>query len=372
MGLKHDQPHHPTIAVLGTRGFPGVQGGVENHCQHIYPLMPSYGFRVFRRKPYLTPQSHHAHWPNITFVDWHTTRVQGLEATWHTLRAVMHCIVHRPDLVHVHNMGPALLALPLKLLGIPLVMTYHSVNYEHSKWGRCTRWLLRQSERLSLRYSDRIIFVNRKRMEQMPAYVQRKSVYIPNGVEQMQPVDDTSLLQQRGISPGRYVLAVGRITPEKGLEYLVEAANRSHLIEQVVIAGDYDHNDDYLMRLVGLDTHNKVVFTGYVDGPNINQLYSHARLLALPSLSEGLPLSLLEAMAHHLPIVASDIDATRLMSLPESSYCAAGDTAALQQAIEDIISQPQRPVDYDLSAHDWPTIAEHTQQVFADILSPKG
>ena len=357
-----------TIAVLGIRGFPGVQGGVETHCRHLYPLMPQYRFRVYRRKPYLTPQSRQ-HYDNIDFIDWASTRVQGLEAAWHTLRAVLHCMAHRPALVHVHNMGPAMLALPVKLLGIPVVMTYHSVNYEHKKWGRLSRWLLRHSERLSLRYCDRVIFVNRLRMSTFEDDYPDKCVCLPNGVDPVSPTAETDFLDSHGIVPRHYVLAVGRITPEKGLEHLVTAATRSSQVEQVVIAGQCDNSDRYLQQLKDSDVKHKLVFTGYVDGDRLNQLYSHARLLALPSLSEGFPMVLLEAMAHRLPIVASDLDATRLVQLPDECYCVPGDALDLQRALERQLECDFAPVHYDLTAYDWPTIARRTQQVYDSLLS---
>lgn len=357
-----------TIAVLGTRGFPGVQGGVETHCQHLYPLMPQLHFRVYRRKPYLTDQSQ-ASYDNIDFIDWPSTRIQGLEAAWHTLRAALHCMRHRPALVHVHNMGPAVLALPVKLVGIPVVMTYHSVNYEHNKWGRVSRWLLQLSERLSLRYCDRVIFVNRLRMSLFDDDYPDKCVYLPNGVDPVEPTTETDFLDKHGIKPRHYVLAVGRISPEKGFEHLVKAVNASDSVECLVIAGQYDHNDSYLKKLKALDIKQKMVLTGYAGGDDLNQLYSHARLLALPSLSEGFPMVLLEAMAHRLPIVASDIGATRQVQLPDECYCTPGDATDLQRAIDCQLAWDYAPVDYDLSSYDWPSIAHRTQQVFAELLS---
>lgn len=355
-----------TVAVLGTRGFPGVQGGVESHCQHLYPLMTQYRFRVYRRKPFLTEHSTGAY-DNIDFIDWRTTRIQGVEAAWHTLRATLHCMIHRPDIVHVHNMGPAMLALPLRILGIPIVMTYHSVNYEHKKWGKLARWLLRLSERLSLHYCDRIIFVNRLRMSLFVDEFPGKCVFLPNGVDPVEPTTATDYLDKHGIHPRHYVLAVGRITPEKGLEHLVTAATRSSRMEQVVIAGECDNDDHYLQQLKALDIKHKLIFTGYASGDDLNQLYSHARLLALPSLSEGFPMVLLEAMAHRLPIVASDIDATRQVPLPNECYSTPGDAHDLQRAIDRQLACDFAPVEYDLTAYDWPTIVENTLRVYNSI-----
>ena len=223
-----------TIAVIGTRGFPGIQGGVEAHSYHLYTHMQDVKVRLYRRRAYLTEQSSQT-FPNIEYIDLPSTRVKGFEAVWHTLLSVLHIAFHRPDVVHIHNIGPGMFAPLVRLMGLPVVLTYHSPNYEHSKWSAPARWLLRQCERLSLRYSNRVIFVNKHQMEKCGAL--DKSVFIPNGIDPVTRSESTSFLEKHDITPGQYLLAVGRLTPEKGLEYLVEAANRLPQVTQVVIAG---------------------------------------------------------------------------------------------------------------------------------------
>lgn len=355
------------IAVIGTRGFPGVQGGVERHCEALYPrLRPLLGdddvLRVYRRRPFLTDACRDARYDGIEFVDLPSGRVKGVEALLHTLLAVVHLAFHRPAAVLVHNMGPGVFAPLVRLLGIPVVMTYHSVNYEHKKWNRVARALLRVCERVSLGAASRVIFVNRFRMEQMPERVLRKAVYIPNGVEPAVRVDEAPVFTRCGIMPDRYVLAVGRLTAEKGFEYLVEAATRCEAVDRLVIAGGSDHDDAYLHRLQALDTAGKTVFTGMVDGDDLHALYSRARLFALPSLSEGFPLALLEAMSYGLPVVASDIPACRLADLPDDAYVAPADADALRQALERFLAAPRASRSYDLTQYDWARIARQTAE----------
>ncbi len=353
------------IAVIGTRGFPGVQGGVEAHCARLYPLLDGVTARVYRRRPYLTDRSR-VTIPGIEFVDLPSTRVQGLEAVLHTLLCVVHIAFHRPRVVHVHNFGPGFVIPLLRLLGLPAVLTYHSTNYEHDKWGAVGKRLLRLCEKIAMRWASRVIFVNRFVMERQPQWVQRKAVYIPNGIDPVTPATSAALLHERGIKPGRYVLAVGRLSPEKGLDYLVQACDTLPGVEQVVIAGGSDHDDSYARLMRSHDTAGKVVFTGYVEGEMLSQLYSHARLFVLPSLSEGFPIAMLEAMSYGLPIVASDIPATRLIPLPEHSYATPASPTALAAAITATMDanatgggNPAR-VDYDLTPYSWPHIASLT------------
>ena len=351
-----------TIAVIGTRGFPGIQGGVEAHSCHLYTHMPDVKVRLYRRRAYLTEQSSRT-FPGIEYIDLPSTRVKGFEAVWHTLLSVMHIILHRPDVVHIHNIGPGMFAPLLRIVGLPVVLTYHSPNYEHAKWSAPARWLLRQCERLSLRFSNRVIFVNRYQMEKCNAL--DKSVFIPNGIDPVTRSASTAFLAQHAIVPGDYLLAVGRLTPEKGLEYLVEAANRLPQVKQVVIAGASDHDTSYRELLQRLDTSHKVIFTGFTSGEDLRQLYSHARAFVLPSVNEGFPMVLLEAMAYGLPILCSDIPGTRQVDLPEQDYFAVGNVGSLCDAITRLHDHPaQAPLQYDLQHYDWQSIARQVQQQY--------
>ena len=274
----------------------------------------------------------------------------------------MHIAFHRPDVVHIHNIGPGMFAPLLRLMGLPVVLTYHSPNYEHAKWSAPARWLLRQCERLSLRFSNRVIFVNKYQMEKCGAL--DKSVYIPNGIDPVTRSTATAFLDKHGITPGGYLLAVGRLTPEKGFEYLIEAANRLPQITQVVIAGASDHDTTYHDMLERLDSGKKAIFTGFTTGEDLRQLYSHARCFVLPSVNEGFPMVMLEAMAYGLPILCSDIPGTRQVDLSEQNYFTVKDVDALASAITRLLDKPNEPQHYDLEKYDWNTIAATTRQQY--------
>ena len=352
-----------TIAVIGTRGFPGIQGGVEVHSYHLYTHMDDVHVRLYRRRAYLTEQSAQT-FPNIEYVDLPSTRIKGFEAVWHTLLSVLHILLHRPDVVHIHNIGPGLFAPLIRLMGLPVVLTYHSPNYEHDKWRAPARWLLSQCEKISLHFSNRVIFVNKYQMEKCGAL--DKSVFIPNGIDVVTRSESTTFLDQHGIKLGEYLLAVGRLTPEKGLEYLVEAANRLPRVTQVVIAGASDHNSAYRKTLEQLDVNNKVIFTGFTSGEDLRQLYSHARCFVLPSVNEGFPMVLLEAMAYGLPILCSDIPGTRQVYLPEKDYFKVKNVDSLFAAITRLLDSPNEPQHYDLEKYDWQSIAAATRRQYPD------
>ena len=349
------------VAVIGTRGFPDIQGGVERHCECLYTR---YGvsvdaIKVYRRRPYLSSVSKTAHYSRISFVDLPSTRIKGFEAVFHTFLCCMHLLFHRVDVVHIHNIGPGMFTPLLRLFGMKVVITYHSPNYEHKKWGTMAKAILRMSETLSFSYANKIIFVNKFQMSKAPASIQKKSVYIPNGIDSVSRSEATDYIDKIGALKGEYVLGVGRLTPEKGFEYLVEAVNRLDSVKQLVIAGAADHGDSYYDRLKKLDVNNKVIFAGFVGGENLRQLYSHARMFVLSSENEGFPLVMLEAMNYGLPMVVSDIPATHLIELPSECYAKKCDVDSLANRINQIYDS-QQVYEYDLTEYNWERIAKHT------------
>lgn len=357
-----------TISVIGVRGFPGVQGGVEMHCESIYTRMQSsYKLRIYRRKPFLTEVSARKY-KNIEYVDLPSTRIKGLEAVIHTFLAAIHIIFHRPDAVHIHNIGPGMFAPIIKLFRIPIILTYHSPNYEHSKWGVVSRAILKLSEKISLSCATKIIFVNSFQREKLGEKVMAKSVFIPNGINKTKIGRSTGSLRALEIEPRDYILSVGRLTPEKGFEYLVEAVNKLDEVKHLVIVGTSDHDNSYFKRLKQLDVNDKVIFTGYTQGEDLRQLYSHARLYVLSSVNEGFPLVLLEAMSYKLPLVVSDIPATHLIELPDDSYVEAANSDALAEGIKNALSKEFELQNYDLSNYNWDRIAQKTLEVYKQVL----
>ena len=349
------------IAVIGTRGFPDIQGGVERHCECLYTRFGAAidAIKVYRRRPYLSSVSKSAQYSRISFVDLPSTRIKGFEAVFHTFLCCMHLLFNRVDVVHIHNIGPGMFTPLLRLFGFKVVITYHSPNYEHKKWGAVAKMILRISEALSFGFANKIIFVNKFQMAKAPESIQKKAVYIPNGIDSATRSENADYLEKIGAIKGEYVLGVGRLTPEKGFEYLVETVNQLDSVKQLVIAGAADHGDSYFEHLKSLDVNNKVIFAGFVGGENLRQLYSHARLFVLSSENEGFPLVMLEAMNFCLPMVVSDIPATHLVELPSECYAKKCDVDSLAKGIEHMYHKQQR-CEYDLTEYNWESVAKQT------------
>lgn len=356
------------LAIIGIRGFPGVQGGVESHCLQLIPrLAGKFDCRVYRRRPYLTEDSAKSVPEGITFTDLPSTRIGGFESLWHTFLCCMHLLMHRVDVVNIHNIGPGLFAPLLRIMGFKVVLTYHSPNYEHDKWSLPAKLLLRLCEKISLGCSNRIIFVSEPQRSKYSDRVKRKSLAIPNGINAIGSDHSTDFLKQHGLEPDKYILAVGRLTPEKGFDVLIRAVNVLEEPVTLVIAGASDHGDSYEKQLRALDVKNRTVFTGFTTGAPLAQLYTHARMYVLSSRAEGFPMVLLEAMSHRLPVVCSDIPAARIIPLASDRYAPVGDAETLAHVISKVLGTAPEREDYDLTAYDWNNVAETTAQLYKSL-----
>ena len=358
------------IFVFGTRGIPDIQGGVEKHCEELYSAMPDNFFvTLFRRKPFLNKDTS-KHYNKIQFIDLSSTKIKGFESFYHSFLSALYCIFHRQDIVHVHNIGPGIFIPLLKLFRRKVVLTYHSANYEHEKWNWFARLILKAGEKFAISCADAVIFVNKEIFNNIGSKIREKSFYIPNGVKYIERSEQSDFLNKYNLVSQKYILAVGRITPEKGFDYLIDAfLSFPDKTYKLVIAGDVDHITSYSKMLYDkVQNQDSVVMTGFVKGEELRQLYSHARLFVLSSYNEGFSLVLLEAMNYKLNVLVSDISATRALILPDDSYFKAGDKENLLQKLSQQLSAPYSSVNYNLSEYQWENIAAKTAGIYQQFV----
>jgi len=336
----------------------------------LYSLLShQFDITIFRRKAFVKKKEADAKESLIRFIDIPSGRVKGLETLFHSFLCTIYCLAKRPDLIHIHNIGPGMFIPLLKLFNRKVVLTYHSPNYEHEKWGLLPKTALRISEYLSTQGADKIIFVNNDKKQSFPKRIQSKSVFIPNGVNIQQRSTDTQYIASLGLQPGKYLLTVGRITQEKGLDCLTNAF-LLHPLDgyKLVIAGGVDYPSRYATFIKKqIQTHPTIIGTGYVEGENLRQLYSHAALFILASRNEGFPLVLLEAISYGLPVLASDIAPNLSLNLQPSDYFKVNDTTDLAQQIARKLFHPTPPYPYDLRPYTWKHIAERTADIFLSL-----
>lgn len=358
------------IAVVGTRGIPDIQGGVETHCQELYPRLAAMGHdvTVVCRTPYLAP-GHPGSYKGVSLLPVYAPRRKSLEATVHTFLALLKVRRLNPDIVHIHAIGPALLTPMARLLGMKVVTTNHGPDYDRAKWGRLARFVLRSGERMGARWSNAVIVISKVIADiEARLYGRTDTHLIFNGVNTPVPDTATDYIESLGLAPGRYAVALGRFVKEKGFHDLIEAWQRAAIPGyRLAIAGDADHPDAYSADLKRRASEAGVVLTGFIRGRRLNQLMSHAALFAMPSYHEGLPIALLEAMSYGLDVAVSSIPANRLDALVTGDFFPAGDVDALSEILKRKLAGPRRRV-YDLTPYNWDTIAGQTLEVYSDVL----
>lgn len=355
------------IVVTGTRGIPDIQGGVETHCQELFPRIAAMGHDVtiIRRSCYIEPNNRIDSYKGVKLKDVYAPRKKSLEAIIHTFLAVIAARRMRPDVLHIHAIGPSLMVPFARLLGMKVVVTHHGPDYDRGKWGRMAKFVLKTGERMAARFANKIIVISQVIANLLAEKYERTDTeLIFNGVPEVTLNDASDYLEQKGINKGKYVLAVGRFVPEKNFHQLIEAFDQSGMKEQgyqLVIAGDSDHEDSYSRKLKQQAANAGAILTGFIKGAPLEQLLSHAALFVLPSSHEGLPISLLEAMSYGRDVLVSNIPANRLPELKESDMFPVGNIAAMAGAIKEKLTHPcPTPRPYDLNNYNWDTIAHQT------------
>ncbi|HAS6348549.1 TPA: glycosyltransferase [Vibrio vulnificus] len=362
------------ITVLGTRGIPNVLGGVETHCQHLYPqVVEQSGSEVcvLARSPYVDYR--HSQYQGVETKSVWAPKKKSLEAIMHSTLAALSTWVDRSQVVHVHAIGPGLVVPLLRLLGKKVVFTHHGPDYDRQKWGGLAKKVLMLGEKLAVRWANEVIVISDVINNLIQEKYHRYDAHlIYNGVETQQKLDDEfvqSTLAKHGVVAKGYFVGVGRFVEEKGFHDLIDAYSRSGSELPLVLVGDTDHATTYSEALKEkARTTPNVILTGFLNGDELKAVFSQARAFCMPSYHEGLPIALLEAMSYSLPVVVSNIPANAEVALPQEDYFPVGDIAALSYKLNQV--QHAKPVDYSdyLSKYDWHKIADQTIAVYQKAL----
>ncbi|RJQ18376.1 MAG: glycosyltransferase [Nitrospiraceae bacterium] len=361
------------IAMIGVRGIPATYGGVEKHVEELAVRLVGRGHHVtvFCRSFY-TPQI--KDYKGVKIIRLPTINQKHLEMIVHTVMSALYIAFKRFDIVHVHSIDPALVT-PLRLFKNrrKIVVTSHGQAYRRDKWGRLAKNISKMAEKISMKYSDAIVSVSRTLKQYYKETYGRDIVYIPNGVEIIEVVND-DVLKKFGLTMKGYILFVGRLIPTKGCDFLIEAYNSLKTDLKLVIVGGSSHTDEYELKLKGMANEN-VMFAGYQYGENLWQLYAHCKLFVFPSEIEGLPIVLLEALSFGVPVVFSDI--------PENMEVAQGiaisfkntDVNDLSVKIQDFLTDPSEGEELAVKArgviekkYNWDSIVDQTEVLYNSIL----
>jgi glycosyltransferase involved in cell wall biosynthesis len=368
------------IAMIGQRGVPATFGGVERHVEEIGARLVERGHRVtvYCRTNYVG--DHRDTYRGMRLRTIPTVGTKHLDAIVHSGLSTVDAVRTGVDVVHYHALGPGVPSvLPRYATRAKVVQTVHGLDSERAKWGRGARTALRGAEWMSARVPDATIVVARNLADHYRDAYDRPVDVIPNGVDAGVRRPAAEITERWGLTAGAYALFVGRLVPEKAPDLLVRAwANRPGDARLVIVGGS-SFTDDYVARLRRAAADDaRILLAGYVYGPQLEELYANAAAFVLPSLLEGLPLTLLEAAAYGTPIVASDIP-PHLEVLGEDGpghrVFPAGSVTGLAEALDRATRDPggeaagaEELRARVLAAYRWDDVAGRTEAVYLRAL----
>jgi len=299
------------IAMIGQKGIgSGARmGGVEKHVEEISTRLVAMGHTVtvYAQKRYANTRPQEL--PGLNFVFLPSLPLKHFETWSHTLLAILHSIKKPYDIIHYHGVGPATLAWIHRLLARSksIIITFHSRDQFHKKWGWFARQYLKFGERAAVWFGHYTIAVSHAIQLYCRKDLKTETIYIPNGAT-VKEISTSDLVERIGLRPKKYFVNVGRLVPQKGLHFLIEAFIKLDTDFQLVFVGAPSFTTEYYQRLRDATKGDqRVVFLGYKTGDMLDQLFANAYAFIHPSEAEGLPLVVLESMAYGVPVLVSDI-----------------------------------------------------------------
>jgi glycosyltransferase involved in cell wall biosynthesis len=359
------------VIVLGTRGIPNIQGGVETHCEELYPRLVNLGcdVTVITRKSYVENLAN-LEYKGVKLKHIYTPKKKSLEAIVHTFLGVIYAKMQNPDILHIHAIGPSLMVPFAKLLGLKVVITNHGPDYDRQKWGKLAKKVLMLGEKLGTQYADEVIVISNVIKDiQENKYNRKDCKLVYNGVNIPNKPKDIDYIKSLGLKENNYMIAVGRFVKEKGFHDLIESYSKLNSDIKLVLVGDADHEDEYSIRLKEVARKHNVVLTGFIKGEKLNQIFSHAKLFVMPSYHEGLPIALLEAMSYNLDVLVSNIPANLEVSLKVSDYFQVGQTEDLKDKLsKKLDSNIKRDFSQIIEQkYNWNLIAQKILEIYKQV-----
>ncbi|MGL5807053.1 MAG: glycosyltransferase family 4 protein [Xenococcaceae cyanobacterium] len=372
------------IAVIGTKGLPPKQGGIERYCEELYVRIVAQGHSVdlFARSSYLEkPWFYSYSYKGIKIVCLPSLPFKGLDATLCSAFGALAATSQSYDVVHFHALGPALFSwLPRLFSSAKVIVTCQGLDWQRAKWGKLASKMIYWGERMAVKFSHAIVVVS----EDLRAYFWKNykidTSYIPNGPAEYANSDsEFAYIKSLGLKPGRYMLFLGRLVPEKRPDLLIEAFKKiEHSDWKLLLAGGVSDTAgfaDGLVKLAGND--RRISFAGEVQGAYLAEVVRGAGLFVLPSDLEGLPLVMLEAMREGIPVVASNIAPHRqLIEKERGLMFQAGDRQSLVAALQKAIKNPSlrermahKAQEYIKINYNWSKITDANLKLYKKLFS---
>jgi glycosyltransferase involved in cell wall biosynthesis len=359
------------VAMIGQKGIPATYGGIERHVDEIARRLVPRGIAVdvFCRLYYTPPGSEYHGIGLLRRPSLHTKHFDtATHVAWCTLEAMF----RRYDVVHFHALGPSLFASLPRFTGSRTVVTVHGLDWQREKWGKAASWVLKQCERPAARFPNRTIVVSKTLRQYFQQTHGIQTDYIPNGTLLPHPRPPRKLASL-GLEPGRYVLFVGRLVPEKGVHYLCEAFRQIDTDMKLALVGGLSFSQDYVSLLRRYES-DRIRLLDYVFGEALEELWSNAYCVVQPSTMEGLSIALLEALSYGRCVLVSDIPENMEVAEECALSFKSKDVDDLREKLAHLIRHPEEVARYGDRArahiqqhYSWDNVAESTARLYESV-----
>ena len=378
---KHVNNTFLNIAMFGHKRVPSREGGVEIVVEELSVRLTEKGHSVtcYNRgghhvsgKEFDNLESQKL--DNVNLKTVFTIEKKGLAAVTSSFFASLCCAFGKYDTVHIHAEGPAAFCWIPKLFGKKIVVTVHGLDWQREKWkGGFGAKYIRLGEKMAVKHADEIIVLSKSVQEYFRNTYNRETKFIPNGVNRPKSQKADLIKKEYGLKKDDYILYLGRIVPEKGEHYLVEAFKKIHTDKKLVIAGGASDTDEYMEKLKkSAAEDDRILFTGFVQGRLLEELYSNAYVYCLPSDLEGMPLSLLEAMSYGCCCLTSDIAECKEVVEDKAVLFKKGNVQDLKDKLQFLCDHEHNVENYKINAanfvckkYNWDKVVEQTEKLYA-------
>lgn len=370
------------IAMIGHKRIPTREGGVEIVVNELATRMVKKGNRVDaynRRGSHVSGKEFVSRigkeYCGIRIISIPTFESKSLNAIVYSFLASVRALFGRYDVIHYHAEGPcAMLWIP-KIFGKRVVVTIHGLDWQRSKWGNFASRVLKFGERLAAKHADEVIVLSSNMKEYFREVYGRETVFIPNGIALPERKEAKEIREKWKLSKDEYILFLARIVPEKGIHYLIQAYQKLNTDKKLVIAGGSSHSKEYFCQLKEMASgYDNIIFTDFVGGRTLEELYSNAYLFVLPSDVEGMAIGLLEAMSYGNCCLVSDIPENTEVVEDNAVTFRHGDTEDLQRQMELLLLNPDKVQGYRKTAadfichkYDWDCVVDRTLDVYRGV-----
>lgn len=302
-----------------------------------------------------------------------TIEKKGLAAVSSSFFAAVYSAFGKYDVVHIHAEGPAFFAWLPKMFGKRVIVTIHGIDWQREKWksGFGSKFI-RQGEKNAVKYADEIIVLSKGVQDYFKETYGRETKFIPNGVNRPQVQAADLITEKFGLTKDSYILFLGRLVPEKGIQYLIKAFKNVRTDKKLVIAGGSSDTDSFMKDLKELaKDDSRIIFTDFVQGKMLDELYSNAYIYTLPSDLEGMPLSLLEAMSYGNCCLVSDIPECAEVVEDRALIFKKSDVDELREKLQDACDHPEevemlkkQAADFICKKYNWDDVVKETEKLY--------